>query len=399
MTRDSSMPNGIHIAIVVFGPVYTALLTQITLANLAALVREIPDDLRELSRVRIMTTATDACTIEQARTLKLLREHIDVEVLDRAKLHGHDTHGDYGPMVVSQRLLVVEAMRADAALFFIGPDLILNKGAFAALVSRFREGYRLVIGPGPRINRRTAVAELKNRIAESPDGAFALAPREHAALLFRHWHCVNSQYLIESPSSYWWKAYVCYRPRPEELLFRSFQGPTFAAWPARIDENFNGFIDHQLAAVCCESWRQIYIIPDSDECLALDLTEDDRRDMLPPADLLAPFLLSQLFDHAAIKDMYLRCGVRACRVHSGESDSQSVAAWQREFDRVVDPLVVIALGERSVGRHAGPMVAKIYRTLCLWSTHTLLFVLGPIASRMVHKWKVSAPLNSGPISQ
>jgi hypothetical protein len=393
VTREISMPNGIHITIVVFGTDYTALLTEITLANLAALVLEIPEDLRRRSRVRILTTAADAETIQRAPAHALLRNRINVEIIDRAQLHGHDRHGDYGPMVESQRLLVVQAMRENAALFFVGPDLILNKGAFRTLVDRLLEGYRLVIGPGPRINRNAAVAELVSEISRSADGSFALAPRDQAALLFRHWHWINSQYLIESPSSYWWKAYVCHRPAPGELLFRQFQGPTFAAWPSRISESFNGFIDHELAAVCCQSSRQIYMIPDSDECLALDLTDDDRRDILPLAELPAPYLLNQLFNHAAIKTIYLQCGVRACRVHSGESDSQAVAAWQAEFDRFVDPLVVVALGERVIAQHAGSWLAAIYRKLSLWSTHTLLFLLGPIASRVVRRWKVSAPLS------
>jgi hypothetical protein len=392
------MPNGIHITIVVFGPVYTALLTEITLANLAALVLEIPDELRQLSRVRILTRAEDARDIEGAPTLALLRSRINVELIDRAQLHGHDKHGDYGPMVESQRLLVIQAMREKAALFFIGPDLILNKGAFRTLVDRLREGYRLVIGPGPRVNRSAAASELKSLISKSADGSFALDPRDQAALLFRHWHWINTQYLIENPSSYYWKAYVCYRPRPDELLFRQFQGPTFAAWPARVDENFNGFVDHQLAGVCCESWRQIYMIQDSDECLALDLTEDDRRDVLPPAELPAPFLLNQLFDHTAIKDIYLRCGVRRCRVHSGDADRRLVEKWQRQLDRFVEPLVTIAVGERAVARKFGPSLARLYRILALFNTHTLRFLFGLMAGSIVHKWKSPTPLSSGPIS-
>src|SRR5262249_18860086 len=92
----------------------------------------------------------------------------------------------------------------------------------------------------------------------------------------------------------------------------------------------------------------IYMIPDSDECLALDLTDDDRRDILPLAELPAPYLLNQLFNHTAIKTIYLQCGVRACRVHSGESDSQAVAAWQAEFDRLVDPLGNVCLGREVI---------------------------------------------------
>jgi hypothetical protein len=386
------VPNGIHIAIVVYGPVYTALLAEITLANLAAMVLEIPLALRRLSRVRIVTTQSDMPALEQAAAMALLRDRITVEIIDAARLSGYDQHGGYGPMVESQRLLVVEAARENAALFLVGPDLIFSRGSFALFVDRLRQGYRLLIGPGPRVNREAARAELRRVIAASADGAFALDPQQQTDLFFRNWHPSNNQFLIEFPESIWWKAYVCYRPHADELLFRFFQGPTFVAWPRHPKDDFAGFADHQLPELCCESWRQIYVVPDSDECLGLDLTDEKRFDVMELANFPEVFLLQGLFSETAIKDLKLRYGMRTCRVHRGERDPDLVRKWERDFARAVDPLLLLAVADRAVTRRIGSWAGAVFRTVAVLNTHTLLFLIGAVSPRILRRWKNPRPL-------
>ena len=83
-----AMPNGIHICTVVYGASYTNLLAEVLLANLGATVLEIPEGLRALSRVRIVTTQDDIPLIEASPALAVLRERIRVEILDAARLDG-----------------------------------------------------------------------------------------------------------------------------------------------------------------------------------------------------------------------------------------------------------------------------------------------------------------------
>jgi hypothetical protein len=391
LSNRYGMPNGIHIVIVVYGPVYTALLSEITLANLAAMVLEIPQDLRDLSRVRILTTESDMPILEAAAALKLLRSRIGVELLVGARLAGHERHGDYGPMVESQRLLVIEAARSNAALFFVGPDQIYNRGAFALFVDCLRRGYRLVIGPGPRINREAARPVLQELIAASADGSFALGSEQQIDLLFDHWHRINDQFLIEYPESIGWKAYVCYRPHSEEFLYRFFQGPTFVAWPRRPKDDFDGFVDHQLPELCCASWRDMYVVPDGNECLALDMTDDQRFERMELANFPRVSLLYSFFKHAAIKDLMLLYGTRTCRIHRGERSPELVAKWLREFDRVVDPLLALALAERWISRRLGTQIALVFQIVCMLNTHTLSFILAPFTPFLLGKWKANGP--------
>ncbi|HEY4256780.1 MAG TPA: hypothetical protein VGM66_06180 [Candidatus Udaeobacter sp.] len=386
-----AMPNGIHIAIVVYGHLYTELLSDITLWNVAELVLEIPEDLRSLSRVRILTTESDKATLEAAPALKLLRSRISVDLLDGARLGGYEKHSEYGPMVESQRLLVADAARNEAALIFFGPDLIYSRGSFALFVDCLRKGFRLVIGPGPRVNREAARPLLKQIIAESPDGGFAFNGEQQADFLFKHWHKINDQFFIENPESLWWKAYVCYRPRPNEVLFRFLQGPTFMAWPRKPKDDFDGFVDHHLPDLCCASWRDMYVVPDGNECLALDLTDDDRIEVMDMATFPKVFLLYSFFQHSAVKTLKLLYSLRTCRVGRGEPDKKLVEKWKREFDRALDPLILVALLERKISHRIGPRAAAVFRGFCLLNTHTLGFLFGSIAPILLRKWKSNRP--------
>src|SRR5215211_3568091 len=96
-SSSSAMPNGIHICIFVYGATYTSLLAEILFANLAAMVLEIPEDLRALSRVRIVTRDEDIRLIEASPALPILRQRTRVEILNAARLGGQEKHGNYGP--------------------------------------------------------------------------------------------------------------------------------------------------------------------------------------------------------------------------------------------------------------------------------------------------------------
>lgn len=381
--RETALPGAIHIVVVVYGKAYSQLLAEITLANLAAMVCEIPEALRQSSALRILTTRDDMATIEASPVMPLLRQRIRVELCDMLQMAGFEKHSMYGPMVLTQRLAVIAAARENAALFFVGPDQIYSRGSFANFIERLKQGYRVIVGPGPRIHRAAAREFLLRQISSSPDGTFALTHDLQADLLFRHWHPINDQFVMQSPDDIAWKAYIFFRPRPDELFIRFFQGPTLVAWPRGNLENFDGFIDHDLVDYCCQGPHEAYVIPDSRECLSLDLTDSVRLDesmkksRFPRADLLV-----ELFDHSAVKDAQLRYGLRSCRVHRGERDSVDIDHWERQLSSAIDPLILIALSERRLSGWLGWLPSAIYRVLALLNVSTLCFLLQRIGPRL-----------------
>ena len=382
--RNATLPSAIHIVIVVYGKAYSELLAEITLANLASMVCEIPEALRQSSAIRILTTHNDMATIEASLVMPVLRQRIRVELCDVLQMAGFDKHSIYGPMVLTQRLAVIDAARENAALFFVGPDQIYSCGSFANFIERLKQGYRVIVGPGPRIDRPAAREFLLRQISASPDGTFALTPELQTELLFRYWHPINDQFVIQSPKDIAWKAYIFYRPHPDELFIRFFQGPTLVAWPRGDLQDFDGFIDHDLVDFCCRDWREAYVIPDSRECLSLDMTDNVRLDegmeksRFPRADLL-----TELFNHAAIKDMQLRYGLHNCRVYRGERASADVRRWEQDLSRAIDPLVLIALSERRIARWLGWLPSALYRILALLNISSICFLLQRFSPRLL----------------
>src|SRR5262249_308374 len=155
---------------------------------------------------------------------------------------------------------------------------IYSRGAFACLVEGLRQGRRVIVGPAPRVKRDAVRTVLEQHIAAAKDGTLALSSDEQADLLFRYWHSMNDRSLLEGRQGSFWKASVYYRPHPEELLIRLFQGPVWMVWPQGNLNAFHGDIDRDLVLRCCKHWRDIGVIRDSKDALALTLTRDGRWD-------------------------------------------------------------------------------------------------------------------------
>ena len=314
---------------------------------------------------------------------------IRVDVRESVTKGDEGRHGGYAPMVATQRLVVVEAARVNAAIIFFGPDTLCNRGSFAFLIACLCQGYRLIIGPSLRIQRDASLPYIRSKIAAAGGRAFALDPDEQCDLLFRYFHPSMHDFCIESENTIVWKSYVFHRPSEKELFIRYLQGPTLAAWPLRRMDDFDGFIDHELPELCCESWRQIYVVEDGRDCLALDLTRDDLSSGHRPSDFPRTDLLRSLFDGQAIRTLKLLYGVRPCRIHSGnESTDKSIKLWGQTFSDTVDPLMVVALVERKLPHIR--WLRTLYKYICLWNTNTLIFLLRYPARILLRRYKRQA---------
>jgi len=387
-----AIPNGVHITIVVYGPLYTRLFIEVGLRNLVALVPEIPEFLRAKSLVRIVTTEHDHAVLRKSPMLGELQKQIRVDVLEKVSMGDERRHGGYAPMVATQRLVVIEAARDNAAIIFFGPDTLCSRGSFAFLIDRLCMGYRLIVGPSLRIKRDASLPYIREQIRAGGNGAFALEPEDQCDLFFRYFHPSMDEFVLESENSIQWKAYVFHRPRERELLIRFLQGPTLAAWPSRRADDFDGFIDHELPELCCDTWRQMYVVEDARDYLALDLTKDDLPSGHQPSVFPRTDLLRSLFDTKNIRTLKLLYGLRTCRVHgSVRSSATDVQKWERTFADTVDPLMLVALVQRNLP--AVFFLRTLYKYLCIWNTNTIIFILRYAARTLLRPYKQQAPVS------
>jgi hypothetical protein len=370
-------PAAIHIIVVVYGEVFTTLFADVTLYNLAAMVREIPPRLRARSRLRIFTTAEDGATIEGAAALKLLRGQLSVDIVARARVEGFDRHGDYGPLVLTQQLAVMDAAKEDAVIFFVGPDQIYSRGAFRFFIDRLQAGYRMVVGPGLRIDREAVRPVLNELIKDSPDGSFAPTPEQQADLLFDYYHPINDKYVLGCEHEIYWKAFLYHRPRPDLLMIRFLQGPTLAAWPRKVTIEPDRYIDHSPDWFC-HSWRDVYVVSDKSECLALDMMDSERTDTMTLATFSRAELQGQLFDKKYMHPFQLHYARKTCRIYRGEHPGSKLRSWERQLSSAVDQHLLLALAERKVRANFGPSRSAVMRLTILANVHSLGWFLRPV---------------------
>jgi hypothetical protein len=340
----------LHISVTVWGDDYTSLFLSIGVPNLCALAMELPEALRAESRVRIFTTTVGLSSIKSAHSIASLRQRIAVDIVDAVVFANYDTYGRYAPMVVAQSRAVVEASREGAAIVFMGPDLVFSKGAFALFVDRARQGFRTIVGPAPRIIRESATPVLHGKIAAHPQGVLDISANEFADFAFDHWHPVNELFMWNAPRSVHWKAHLLYRVSEGDVLMRFFQGSTFFAWPKHEIAEYRGFIDHALVTLCCDRYDQIYIVPDSSECLACDLMAQGQDEHMPQGNNRELDLLKEMLNLRKINRFNIHYGLHTCRFHRSDAVGEAWRSSARILSREVDPLLKISLPLRVIGR-------------------------------------------------
>jgi hypothetical protein len=128
--------------------------------------------------------------------------------------------------------------------------------------------------------------------------------------------------------------------------------------------------------VCCHNIREVYVIRDGLECLALDMTDDNRRYSQPVAHFPQIDFMRQLFAMTVEGDVQLKYALHTCRVHRGNRPPELVAAWKRELSQAIDPLIRIALADRAIFRSLGKVVGFVARTLMLANASAICRLLG-----------------------
>lgn len=338
--------NKLYISVTVYGPKFIKLFLRVTAPNLCSLVQEIPDDLRKASVVRIFCKPEEVVSIDQAPIIGCLRQLIAVEVEGAVSFKEFDRYGDYAPMCVAQSRAVAEASGEGAALIFVGPDLVFSRGSFKLFVDKASEGYRVVVGPSLRANMESALPLLQRRIKKDPHGFLTMSAQDISELIFSHWHEMNERFFWNCGASNYWRSYVYWRVNPDELLIRFLQGPTFFAWPKQEVSGYEGWIDHALVASCCDNYDQVYVIPDSSEAIACDLTAAGRDEGLKQVDEQELHLFKQCLDLKYMNRYNINYAYRTCTVHRQPEISGAAIRDARRFGHRIDPILGLALKAR-----------------------------------------------------
>jgi hypothetical protein len=320
----NSRPTGFYFLTPVWGESYTktyietVIPAQLAPGNLPALRSE-PG-----CRYIIYTTPEDAERIRSSNVFDALSACMPLSfewITDRINVV-HDTMTD------CFRRGIAAAESAGAAVLFLTPDLVFADGSFAAIKKLSNRGRDVVFIPGIRTIKFGVSADLQ---AFRHNCSIEVSPRELMRIAFDNLHPLAD--------SSWWDegdgnlipANLYWRVANEGIVGRCFHLHPVFVNSQRKNVTFFSTVDGDYIAAACPDDSHDYVVTNSDEISAVELSDPDRffemgfskgsvKEVIRWAELFTDKRHRKLFDETI-------------RMHSGISD---VARWTETERRAAD---------------------------------------------------------------
>lgn len=251
----------------VWGAGHIGLFVDVCLPSLLA-----PSNLSNLATNRhnvylIYTRPEDEAALRAASVFHRLSEIMSVKVilihnnLDMPHRAMSDCHIDS----------MHRADATDAAAVFVPPDCVWSDGSMVRLETLARSGKTVVYISGVRLDRDTFVSELAAHYTEDRN-VLALSARDLVALGLRHLHPIARTHFFEEYDGDLMPANLAWTVPDEGILLRCFHLHPLMVKPQVKFAKFAGTIDDDLVLRACPDVRRHYIVSDSDELLALEMS-------------------------------------------------------------------------------------------------------------------------------
>jgi hypothetical protein len=319
-------PTPIHIIIPVWGTAYTRCLLDVGLPALLA-----PGNLAALGReghlCHIVTTTFDRETIEHAPVFRALSSRIDVrfELLDKNPEISDNRHFWQSHC---NRVGIRAADERSAAMVFLNPDVVIADGGLRALAALLKQGKRAIQVLGIRLVKETIVPALINGYGSEDGTRLNISPRQLITLAMGHLHPLTNLHLYDapnrdlSPSALFWPA------GSDGLVARCFHLHPMLVHPRVRNAPFSTTIDDDYLRAACPDPGEEYVVSDSDEFCACELSGLDREARgLPRGEVDGELVRWAI---AAAKPHHFDNFVRRIILHGGRSDE---AAWRHACAR------------------------------------------------------------------
>ena len=309
------------------------------------------------SRYRIFTGRADRAALAASPKLDEVRRILPVDVVevDLTELDTQANPNTYKMMTACHRRAVVDAAAVNAALIFLGPDIVLSEGTIAGLVRLHAGGARAVLTAGLRLSRETFLAAWQRHAGEG-----ALPPRELVRLGMEHLHPATESCMIDGSSSNEFPTSVYWPVRSvhgiDGLLARAFHLHPLLVDPVNRAELPRTTIDGHYLAQACPDLEQCVVVQDSDDLVVFELTPFERR--VGNHDRRQGVSMLRLAAVAAKCDAFQRSHWhRPICLHAADLDERWSAAAAHSAAFVV---------ELERYRWFGPLLSRVFRAMKVW---------------------------------
>jgi len=219
------------------------------------------------NRYLIYTRAEDEAELRSASTVRLLSEIVSVEII----IIREEITEPHRTMSNCHIDSVRRADEAGAAAVFLPPDCVWSDGSMIALERIARSGKSVVHMSGIRLDRDGFVPELANRYSDNKT-VLTLAPRELVAMGLRHLHPISLTHFWKDYDGGLMPANLVWTVPNQGLLLRCFHlHPLMVKSQVRFAK-FSSTIDDDLPLHACPDASRDYVVTDSDELLAFEMS-------------------------------------------------------------------------------------------------------------------------------
>ena len=260
-------PSGLYFMTPVWGEAYTGLFLDVVIPSQLA-----PGNLpglydTERCRYLIFTTLQDANVITASPQYRALSNIIPVQVL----LIDGEIKAPHNTMSECFRQGIAMADEANAASIFLTPDLVFSDGSFRTLQRLVIQGRRVIYITGIRLIKQPAVSALRDKFLRG--GVIAAEPNDLMDIALRNLHPLAYSSFWEEGEEDLIPANLYWRVGSKGILARCFHLHPVLVYPEVKRAVFFGTVDDDYVLASCPDAMNDYVVRDSDELLAVELSE------------------------------------------------------------------------------------------------------------------------------
>jgi hypothetical protein len=253
----------------VWGAGHLGLFLRVGLPSLLA-PRNLPGlSCRGTSRYLIYTRPEDEPQLRSSQPFQALTDVMPVEVL----LLGGQRGDAHRLMSNCHMDTMRRADAAGAAAVFLPPDCVWSDGSMVRIEAIANSGKSVVHMSGIRLDRDAVVPELSKHLS---DGVLSIAPRPLVGIGLRHLHPIALSHFWNEHGGELMPANLIWSVPGEGLLLRCFHLHPLLVKSQVPFANFTSTIDDDLPLHACPDGSGDYVVADSDELVAFELSGRDR---------------------------------------------------------------------------------------------------------------------------
>jgi len=333
MNKEGSVLKKFVIITPVWGAGHIKLFLDIGLPSLLA-----PDNIPKLSALSqvkyfIYTKAQDAHLLRDASIFQQLETLVDVSLIIFEDNHPNN----HSAMSWCHKLGFQYTVEHSSYAVFIPPDCIWSNQALLSMFKIVEKGYKIIHMSGIRI-----ISDFFYKALMQSNRSISLAPRELVRFALQYLHPITLSHFFDEKEGGLMPANLFWSVDETGIIARCFHLHPLLVYGTEKKCDFKSTIDDDLALAFNSKNNEEYIVADSDELIAFEMSPLTHK-------VLAAYRKGNINDIA----MWAAVGTntkhrffikKAIKIHSENTDTFSWTVVEQKSDLVVKN-ILITLGE------------------------------------------------------